>query len=123
MKINLVGAVGGGNFGDEFILNCCIAEHIKNKDAKVSVSGFSPDIILKSGFSVENHSLNFFNILDKLRQKAENGLKISMNDLISQFEGAEEFDAIHFIGGGYINSLWPSNYALLGIAYIYSKIH
>ncbi|STU22739.1 Uncharacterised protein [Klebsiella pneumoniae] len=46
-----------------------------------------------------------------------------MNDLISQFEGAEEFDAIHFIGGGYINSLWPSNYALLGIAYIYSKIH
>lgn len=123
MKINLVGAVGGGNFGDEFILNCCIAGYLKNNETKVSVSGFSPDIVLKDAYSVEPHSLNFFNIFDNLRAKAATGLTISTDDIMSEFEGFETFDAIHFIGGGYINSLWPGNYALLSIAYIYSQIH
>lgn len=123
MKINLIGAVGGGNFGDEFILNCCIAEHLKNNDKKVSVSSFSPNIILKDVHSVETNALNFFNILNELRSKAAKGLKISLDDLMSQFEGFEKFDALHFIGGGYINSLWPGNYALLSIAYVYSQIH
>ncbi|MCW9397725.1 polysaccharide pyruvyl transferase family protein [Klebsiella quasipneumoniae] len=123
MKVNLVGAVGGSNFGDEFILNCCIAEYLKNNETKVSVSGFSPNIVLKGESKVEHCSLNFFSILDTLRIKAATGEQILIDDLMSHFASPQGFDAIHFIGGGYINSLWPSNYALLAIAYVYSKIH
>lgn len=123
MNVHLVGAVGGGNFGDEFILNCCIEEYHKLKKTSISFSGFDDKFILRNDQNMHDFGLNFFNILKELRDEYSSENPITLELLKSKLDGFKKCDIVHFMGGGYINSLWPSNYALLAIAYIYSKIN
>ncbi|RYJ17464.1 hypothetical protein C5Y41_09585 [Rahnella variigena] len=123
MKINLIGAVGGGNFGDEFILNSCITEYSKMNRATIFVSGFNDGLILKNNCAVITEKTNFFQVMMNLKKETAGGLYLSFEQIAASFESLETFDLIHFIGGGYINSLWPNNYALLAIAYMYAKLH
>lgn len=123
MKVNLVGAVGGGNFGDEFILNCCIKEYYKINNVSISLSGFDEGFIVTDETCIAESGLNFFEILKELRVDYIIGKPVTLEVLTSKFDEFETLDAIHFIGGGYINNLWPSNYALLALAYVYSKIN
>lgn len=122
MKVNLVGAVGGGNFGDEFILSCCIREHSQKKDCAFFISGFGDNLYLKDNANILKNGVNFFDLLLELRELKINDKEITIDDILIRIENKEESDEIHFIGGGYINSLWPSNYALLALAYIYSTL-
>ncbi len=123
MDVNLIGAVGGGNFGDEFILNCCIKEYCKINNISISLSGFDEGYILTDKTNINDGGLNFFKILRELQNDILPGKPITLELVYSKFNGFAVFDAIHFIGGGYINTSWPSNYALLALAYIYSKIN
>lgn len=120
MNINLVGAVGGGNFGDEFILNACVNEYSKNCQCDFFISGFNNNFSLKKKSNVLTTGVNFFKSMSELREKFLIGNEITFNDVLVSFKEVVKSDIIHFIGGGYINSLWPSNYALLAIAYLYS---
>lgn len=100
MKINLIGAVGGGNFGDEFILNSCMTEYSKMNRATIFVSGFNDGLILKNNCAVITEETNFFQVMMDLKKETLDGRSLSMEQITAGFESLEKFDLIHFIGGG-----------------------
>lgn len=119
MKVNLTGAIGGENFGDEFILNACMDEYLKIFPCDFIFSGFAENIVLRKGKVVENDGINFFDCMNELKVLKEKNGNITENDAFTIFDRYSKSDIIHFIGGGYVNNLWPSNYALVAIAYLY----
>ncbi|GAK25306.1 hypothetical protein [Serratia liquefaciens] len=119
MKINLTGAIGGENFGDEFILNACMDEYLKMFTCDFIFSGFAKNVVLRKGEVVTSNDINFFDCMSELQTlKKENGV-VTEKDVFTIFDRYSKSDIVHFIGGGYINNLWPSNYALVAIAYLY----
>lgn len=122
MKINLIGAIGGGNFGDELILNTCKEQYNAINKVQYIYSGFDRNIILKDkNTNLNNIDINFFNIMSDLRNIFYKKQEIHLADILANFKKYPKIDVIHLIGGGYINNLWPSNYALTAIAFLYSQ--
>ncbi|WP_426508060.1 polysaccharide pyruvyl transferase family protein [Serratia proteamaculans] len=119
MKVNLTGAIGGENFGDEFILNACMEEYLKLFPCDFIFSGFAKNVVLRKGEIVTSNDINFFDCMSELQTlKKEKGV-ITDKDVFTIFDRYSKSDIVHLIGGGYVNNLWPSNYALVAIAYLY----
>lgn len=121
MKINLIGAIGGGNFGDELILNTCKEQYNIISKIKYIYSGFDKNFILKEKTDLNNIDINFFNIMSELRDIFFKKQIICLDDILKKFKQYPKIDILHLIGGGYINNLWPANYALTAITFLYSQ--
>ncbi|MCF7645051.1 polysaccharide pyruvyl transferase family protein [Bacillus subtilis] len=134
----LVGALGGPNFGDELILLTWI-NIIRQRDssAEIYCDGYNlfnlkelvgdlADVVSQdeSLWNVckildVNNSGNYWNYINKKTKENTN-----FNIIIDCLAGLRErkIDQIHFVGGGYLNALWQSNYMLVAMSCLLSRL-
>lgn len=134
----LVGALGGPNFGDELILLTWI-NIIRRRDssAKIYCDGYNlfnlkelvgdlADVVGQdeSLWNVckvldVNNSGNYWDYINEKTKENTN-----FNIIIDCLSGLRErkIDQIHFVGGGYLNSLWQSNYMLVAMSCLLSRL-
>lgn len=140
----LVGAVGGPNFGDELILNSWLMEFRARgyESTSLYVDGYGLENLsawlptVSSGASVIPNDVSFWRNLSlinldcpekrdwlvEIRRLGESQSFIDYIDRARAWFISKEISHIHFIGGGYINSIWPTNYGLLLFSSILSVL-
>ena len=130
----LVGALGGPNFGDELILLTWI-NIIKQRDpaAQIYCDGYNLEGLKKTvdGLAhVVDGSESLWNFCSLLDYDVKKNIwseisKFSFNnqnlilDKLSVL-AKKNIDQIHIIGGGYLNSIWKSNYFILIVSRLLS---
>ncbi|OHV75796.1 polysaccharide pyruvyl transferase family protein [Rhizobium sp. LCM 4573] len=129
----LIGALGGPNFGDEAIFSAWVRT-IRERDpaAEIFCDGYGLQNLTqyaKGVATVLRHEESLWMLSASMgagdAEKSiwahiESELKREdvAGDLADRLKALEGFrpDAIHIIGGGYFNELWPANYAILFFA-------
>lgn len=128
----LVGALGGPNFGDEIILVSWInAIRQNDPQARIFCDGYNlnnlagfldglaevvePSESLWNARLVAEHgqSEGIWDYLQEHSRLLDN--QKGLSDCLSALR-LRNFDQVHIVGGGYFNSLWPSNYLILLLA-------
>ena len=117
----LIGAIGGPNFGDEAILKIWTLYYRTQFEGRLICDGFrNPCLTFDLGSDVLSAPLHLsiWQALTDLKTIYSNKGSITFEDIDLVLKPFEEtnIESIHFVGGGYINALWPINYALLGLA-------
>lgn len=117
----LLGALGGPNFGDEAILKIWTSYYCEQFQDHLVCDGFShPAVLFPLSERVSSASTegSLWGALRQLESIFEQKGIVTLEDIDLVLESfcQQSLKSIHFIGGGYINSLWPHNYALLGLA-------
>lgn len=134
--IFLCGGAGNGNLGDELIVDAWLNYLTeKNIRKEIIVSGFHADMH-NALFGNKYSNIKFSDILNKLRSFGPDGFFASLRRGVNFFDngGFEKYpqlsyfsdviknvEIFHLHGGGYLNTIWPKNAFMLGLAVAVKK--
>jgi hypothetical protein len=128
----LIGAVGGPNFGDEAIINAWIA-FIRQGDVEARIFCDGYDLartaeLVTGGARAVTPEQSLWTLAyaaadntpgpawqthrDRFNQEALQAEIVSRGAALASLD----LDAIHIVGGGFLNAIWPRNYLILMMA-------